>query len=45
MNEFIPQKDYNFIKFTKEQKDIVKRIKDYSDRNCRKIINKRYITS
>ena len=45
MNDFIPQTDYNFIKFTKDQKDIVKRIKEYSNRNCRNLINKRYISS
>ena len=34
--DFIPQKDYKLIEFTKEQKDVVKRVKEYSNRNCRK---------
>ena len=43
-SDFIPQKDYKLIEFTKEQKDIVKRIKEYSNRNCRKAIEVSYIT-
>ena len=43
-NQFTPQNDYNLIEFTKEQKDIVKRIKDYSHRNCRQMIQTKYIT-
>ena len=42
--DFIPQKDYKLIEFTKEQKDVVKRVKEYSNRNCRKGIETSYIT-
>lgn len=42
--DFIPQKDYKLSEFTKEQKDIVKRIKEHSNRNCRKAIDASYIT-
>lgn len=40
---FIPHKDYKLISFIKEKKDIVKRIKEYANRNCRKIIQKSFI--
>ena len=30
INDFIPQKDYNLIKFTKDNKDIIKKVKKYS---------------
>jgi hypothetical protein len=43
-SDFIAQKDYNLIKFNKEQKDIIKRVKDYSFRNCRTEILQTYIT-
>ena len=33
-SNFISQTDY-LIKFTKDQKDIIKRIKDYAFSNCR----------
>lgn len=44
MNNYIPKKDYNLIKFSKEEKKIVKRIKEYAFRNCRKEIEQSYIT-
>jgi len=34
-SDFIPHKDYKLISFTKEEKNIVKRIKEYANRNCR----------
>jgi hypothetical protein len=43
-SEFIPHKDYKLVSFTKEEKDIVKRIKEYANRNCRKVIQKSFIT-
>jgi hypothetical protein len=45
MNEIIPVKDYKLVEFTKDDKDIIKRIKEYSIRNCRKEISTKYITS
>ena len=39
-SDFIPHKDYKLVSFTKEKKDIVKRIKEYANRNCRKVIQK-----
>lgn len=36
--DIIPNKDYKLIKFTKDNQDIVKRIKTYAIRNCRKEI-------
>ena len=44
INDFIPQKDYNLIKFTKDNKDIIKKVKKYSMWNCRKEIEISYIT-
>ncbi len=41
---FIAEKDYKLVEFTKEQKDIVKRVKEYSNRNCRNAIEKSFIT-
>ena len=38
------KKDYKLIEFTKDDKDTIKRIKDYSIRNCRKKISTSYIT-
>jgi hypothetical protein len=43
-NNFVSEKDYNLIEFTINQKDIIKRIKQYSVRNCRKEIKTSYIT-
>ena len=43
-SNFIPFKDYSLIQFTKDNNDIVKRIKEYSLRNCRKEIETSYIT-
>jgi len=43
-SDFIAQKDYNLIKFNKEQKDIIKRVKEYAFRNCRTEILQTYIT-
>jgi hypothetical protein len=43
-SDFIPHKDYKLISFTKEEKNIVKRIKEYANRNCRKVIQKSFIT-
>ena len=43
-SDFIPQKDYNLIKFDKQQKDIIKRVKEYSFRNCRNDIEQSYLT-
>ena len=34
-SDFIPHKDYKLISFTKDEKNIVKRIKEYANRNCR----------
>ena len=34
-SDFIPHKDYKLISFTKEEKNIVKRVKEYANRNCR----------
>ena len=31
----MPNRDYNLIKFNKEQKDIIKKVKNYAFRNCR----------
>ncbi len=45
MNDFIPLKDYILFDFTKNNIDIVKRIKEYSIRNCRKHIKTKYITN
>ena len=42
--DFIPHKDYKLISFTKEEKNIVKRVKEYANRNCRKVIQKSFIT-
>lgn len=44
MSDFIPSKDYKLVDFTKKDTETIKRIKDYSVRNCRKLINKSYIT-
>jgi hypothetical protein len=43
-SDFIPYKDYKLVSFTKEEKNIVKRVKEYANRNCRKIIQKSFIT-
>lgn len=43
-SDFIPFKDYKLVNFTKKETDTLKRIKDYSLRNCRNKINKSYIT-
>lgn len=42
--DIIPHKDYKIIEFTKDDKDVIKRIKTYSIRNCRKEITTKYIT-
>ena len=34
-SDFIPHKDYKLISFTKDEKIIVKRVKEYANRNCR----------
>jgi hypothetical protein len=39
-SDFIPHKDYKLVSFTIEEKDIVKRIKVYANRNCRNQITK-----
>lgn len=44
ISDFIPHKDYKLVSFTKEEKDIVKRIKEYANGNCRKVIQKSFIT-
>jgi hypothetical protein len=44
MNDYEALMDYKLIEFAKINIDIVKRIKDYSIRNCRKIISSKYIT-
>ena len=44
MNYFIPQKYYKLVEFTKDDKDTLKIIKDYSICNCRKKISTSYIT-
>ena len=44
-NNFIAKNDYKLINFTKNDTEIVKRIKDYAKRNCREQINTSYITS
>jgi len=44
MSDVIPQKDYKTLKFTKNDKDIIKRIKDYAIRNCRNEVTQFYIT-
>lgn len=44
-NYYTPEKDYNLIKFSNEQKDVIKRIKEYSFRNCRTEILQSYITT
>jgi hypothetical protein len=38
-NNFIAKNDYKLINFTKNDTEIVKRIKDYAKRNCREQIN------
>jgi hypothetical protein len=43
-DDFIAKDDYKYINFTKKDVDIIKRIKDYSKRNCRKEIETSYIT-
>lgn len=43
-SDFIPYKDYKLVSFTKEEKNIVKRVKEYANRNCRKVIQKSFIT-
>jgi len=45
MNNFIPLTDYILFDFTKNNTEIVKRIKEYSIRNCRKHIKTQYITN
>jgi hypothetical protein len=42
--DFIAKDDYKLINFTKEDISIIKRIKDYAKRNCRKEIETSYIT-
>lgn len=44
MSDFIPQKDYKLVEFTKDDKETIKRIKEYSIRNCRKKVETSYIT-
>jgi hypothetical protein len=43
-NEFTPQNDYKLVEFTKNDKETIKRVRDYSIRNCRKKIETSYIT-
>ena len=43
-DDFIAKDDYKLTTFTKEDKIIIKRIKDYAKRNCRKEIETTYIT-
>ena len=42
--DFIAKDDYKYINFTKKDIEIIKRIKEYSKRNCRKEIETSYIT-
>ena len=44
-NNFIAKNEYKILNFTKNDTEIVKRIKDYAKRNCREQINTSYITS
>ena len=43
-DDFIAKDDYKYINFTKKDIEIIKRIKEYSKRNCRKEIETSYIT-
>jgi len=44
MNDYIPLRDYKLVKFTKDDIENIKRIKSYSNRNCRNKIETSYIT-
>jgi hypothetical protein len=44
VDDFIAKNDYKLITFTKVDKTIIKRIKDYAKRNFRKEIETSYIT-
>jgi hypothetical protein len=41
---FLPEKDYALIEFTTKETEIIKRVKEYSKRNCRNEIQSSYIT-
>ena len=44
-HNYIAKNDYKFVNFTINDKDIIKRIKEYAKRNCREIITTSYITT